>query len=53
MTKSGVVGLVADFFFGLSVATLEAAVDFSLGFLGPAVFLVVVTLACVSASVTG
>jgi hypothetical protein len=59
-TRSGVVGLAAAvltlaaaFFFGLSVAGLVAAVYFSLGFLGPAVFLVAVTLDCVSASVTG
>jgi hypothetical protein len=30
-----------------------AAVDFGLGFLGPAVFLVAVTLGCEGASVTG
>ena len=44
---------VAAFFFGLKVAGLVAAVDFSLGFLGSAVFLVAVTLGCVGASVTG
>jgi hypothetical protein len=59
-TRSGVVGLAAAvltltaaFFFGLTAACLVAAVDFSLGFLGPAVFLVAVTLDCVGASVTG
>ena len=39
--------------FGLTVAGLVAAVDFSLGFLGPAVFLVAVSLGCVGVSVTG
>jgi hypothetical protein len=59
-TSSGVVGLAAAvltlavaFLLCLSVAGLVAAVDFSLGFLGPAVFLVAVTLGCLKASVTG
>jgi hypothetical protein len=58
-TRSGVVGLVAAvltlaaaFFFGLSVTGVVAAGDFSLGFLGPAVFLVAVTLGCEGTSVT-
>jgi hypothetical protein len=59
-TRSGVVGFAAAgltlavaFFLGLSVAGLVATLDFSLAFLGPAVFLVAVTLGCVSASKTG
>jgi hypothetical protein len=58
-TRSRVVGLAAaglsneaGFFFGLTVAGLVATVDFSMGFLGPAVFLVVVTIGCEGASVT-
>jgi hypothetical protein len=46
-TRSGVVGLAvavltlaAAFFFVFPAASLVAAVDFGLGFLGPAVFLV-------------
>jgi hypothetical protein len=50
---AAVLTLAAAFFFGLSVAGLVAAVNFSLGFLGPAVFLVAVTLGCVNAFVTG
>jgi hypothetical protein len=52
-TRSGVVGLAvavltlaAAFFFVFPAAGLVAAVDFGLGFLGPAVFLVAVTLGC-------
>ena len=59
-TRSGVVGLAvavmtlaATFFFVFPGAGLVAAVDFGLGFLGPAVFLVAVTLGCHGASVTG
>ena len=59
-TRSGVVSLAAGsltlapaFFFGLKVADLVAAVDFSLRLSGPGVFLVAVTLGCVGASVTG
>ena len=59
-TSSGVVflaaavlTLVAAFFFVFPVAGLVAAVDFGLGFLGPGVFLVAVTLGCVGSSVTG
>jgi hypothetical protein len=59
-TKSGTVGLAvavftlaAAFFFVFPAAGLVAAVDFGLGFLGPAVFLVAVTLGCDGASVTG
>ena len=37
----------------LPSAGLVAAADFGLGFLGPAVFLVAVTLGCEGASVTG
>ena len=59
-TSSGVVGLAAAvltlavaFFFVFPAAGLVAAADFGLGFLGPAVFLVAVTLGCEGASVTG
>ena len=59
-TRSGVVGLVAvvltlaaAFFFDLPVAGLVAAVDFGSGFLGPAVFLVAITLGYLGTSVTG
>ena len=59
-TSSGVEGLAAAvlsiaaaFFFVFTAAGLVAAGDFGLGFLGPAVFLVVVTLGCEGASVTG
>ena len=58
-TRSGVVGLAAAvltlaaaMFFGFPAAGLVAAVDFGLGFLSPAVFLVAVTLGCVGTSVT-
>ena len=60
ITRSGVVGLAAAgltiaaaFFFVYPAAGLEAVVDFGLGFLGPAVILVAVTLSCEGASVTG
>ena len=56
-TSSGVEGLAvavwtlaAAFFFAFPAAGLVAAADF--GFLGPAVFLVAVTLGCEGASVT-
>ena len=59
-TRSGVVGLAAAvltlaaaFFFDFPAASLVAAVDFGLGSLGPAVFLVAVTFGCEGASVTG
>jgi hypothetical protein len=59
-TSSGVVGLAvavltlaAVFFFVFKAAGLVAAVNFGLGFLGPAVFLVAVILGCEGASVTG
>ena len=59
-TSSGVVGLAATFltlavafFFVFQAAGLVAAVHFRLGFLGPAVFLVAVTLGCKGATVTG
>jgi hypothetical protein len=42
----------AAFFFVFSAADLVAAVDFGLGFLDPAVFLVAVTVGCEGASVT-
>ena len=52
-TMSGVVGLAAAvltlaaaFFFVFLAACLVDAADFGLGFLGPAVFLVAVTLGC-------
>ena len=58
-TRSGVVGLgsavltlVTAFFFVFHATGLVAAVDFCLGFLGPTVFLVAVTLGCELASVT-
>ena len=45
-TRSGVVSLAAAaaFFFVFPAAGLVAAADFGMGFLGPAVFLVAVTL---------
>jgi hypothetical protein len=56
----GVVGLAAAvltiaaaFFLGFPVAGLVATVDLGSGFLGLAVFLVVVTLGCLGFSVTG
>ena len=56
--NSGVVGLAAAvltlaaaFFSVFPAAGLVAAVDFGLGFVGPAVFLVAVTLGCEGASV--
>ena len=58
-TSSGVVGLAAAvltlvaFFFAFPAEGLVAAADYGLGFLGPAVFLVAVTLGCEGASVTG
>ena len=54
-TCSGVVGLTlaAAFFSVFLAAGLVAAVDIGLGYLGPAIFLVAVTLACEGASVTG
>ena len=52
-TRSGVVGLAAAvfilaavFLFVFPAAGLVAAADFGLGFLGPSIFLVVVTLDC-------
>jgi hypothetical protein len=41
-----VLTLAAAFFFVFPAAGLVAAVDFGLGCLGPAVFLVAVTLGC-------
>jgi hypothetical protein len=59
-TKSGVFGLaaavltlLAAFFFDFPAAGLVAAVELASGFLGPAVFLVAVTLGCLDNSVTG
>ena len=59
-TRSGIVflaaavlTLVAAFLFGFPAAGLVTAVDLGLGFLGPAVFLVTVSLGCVGASVAG
>ena len=49
---AAVLKLATAFFFVFPAAGLVAAVDFGLGFLGPAVFLVAVTLGCVGASVT-
>ena len=58
-TMSEVVGLVAAvvtlaaaFIFDFPAVGLVDAVDFGLGFLGSAVFLVAVTLGCVGASET-
>jgi len=58
--RSGVVGLAAAvltlaaaFFLGFPVAGLGAAVDLCSGFLDLDIFLVVVTLGCLGASVTG
>jgi hypothetical protein len=48
-----VLTLAAAFFFVFPAAGLVASVDFGLGFLVPAVFLVVVTVGCEGASVTG
>ena len=45
--------LAAAFFFDFPAAGLVAPVDLGLGFLGQAVFLVAVTLACLGTSVTG
>jgi hypothetical protein len=47
-----VLTLAAAFLYFLT-ADLVAAVDLGSGFLGPDVFLVVVTLGCLGASVTG
>jgi hypothetical protein len=59
-TSSEVVGLAAvvlilaaAYFLVFPAAGSVAAVDFGLGFLGPAVFLVAVTLSCEGSSVTG
>jgi len=59
-TSSGFVGLeaavftlAAAFLFVFPVAGLVAAADFGLGFLGPSIFLVAVTLGCEGAFVTG
>ena len=59
-TTSGFVGfgyrgltLAAAFFFVFQVAGLVTAADFGLGFLGPSIFLVAVSLGCEGASVTG
>jgi len=59
-TRSGVVGLAAAvftlaaaFFFDFPAAGLVAAVDLGSGFLGPAIYLVAVTLGCLGTSVTG
>jgi hypothetical protein len=48
-----VLTLVATFFFGFPAAHLVASVDLGLDFLGPAFFLVAVTLGCVGTSITG
>jgi hypothetical protein len=45
--------LAAAFFFDFSAAGLVAAVYLGSGFLGPAVFLVAITLGCLGTSVTG
>ena len=58
--RSGVVGLAAAvftiagaYFFDFPAAGLVAAVDLRSGFLGPAFFLVAVTLGCLGTSVIG
>ena len=48
-----VLTLAVAIFFVFSATGLVAAVDFGLGFLGPAFFLVAVTLGCEGVSVTG
>ena len=50
---AAVLTLAAAFLFAFPAAGLVVAADFGLGFLGPAVFLVAVTLGCEGASVTG
>ena len=45
--------VAAAFFFAFPVAGLEAAGDYGLDFLGPAFFLVAITLGCEGASVIG
>jgi hypothetical protein len=50
---AAVLTVAAAFFFVFPAAGLVAAVDFGLGFLDPAVFLVAVTVGCEGASVTG
>jgi hypothetical protein len=50
---AAVLTVAAAFFFVFPAAGFVAAVDFGLGFLDPAVFLVVVTVGCEGASVTG
>jgi hypothetical protein len=48
-----VLALAAGFLFGFPAAGLGSVVDLVTGFLGLAVFLVVATLGCLGASVTG
>jgi len=50
---AAVLTLAAAFFFDFPAAGLVVAVDLGSGFLGLAFFLVVVTLGCLGASVTG
>ena len=50
---AAVLTLAAAFFFEFPAAGFVAAVDLGSSFLGPAVFLVAVTLGCSGASVTG
>jgi hypothetical protein len=50
---AAVLTLLAAFLLALPVARLGAAVGLGSGFLGLAVFLVVVTIGCTGASVTG
>jgi len=49
---AAVLTLAAAFFFEFPAAGLVAAVDLGSSFLGPAIFLVAVTLGCSGASVT-
>jgi hypothetical protein len=48
-----VLTLAAASFFDFPAAGLPVAVDLGSAFLGPAVFLVVITFGCLGASVTG
>ena len=50
---SAVLTLATNFFFDFPAAGLAAAVSLGSGFLGPAFFLVAVTLGCLGTSVTG
>ena len=51
--EAAVLTLAVTFFFDFPAAVSEAAVGLGSGFLGPAFFLVSVTLSCLGNSVTG